>query len=330
MERARACRWRPGGCRRGPSLSGLLRLILPLASLPALLLACAVPSPKESGTSTSRAQPLEVVATFLPITILTRAVTGDCARVTTLVPANLGPHDFQARPGDLLALRRARVLVKNGLGIEGFLNGLLAAANPPNLKVIDSSGAVATLQGHQHPDHAHGSANPHIWLDPLRAAQQVEAIRDGLIQVDPRCAEGYRQRAAVATARLRQLNREFADQLRPFEGKTFVAFHDVAPYFAQRYRLKAIFLVDVPEMNPSPADLQRVADQVRRSDLRVLLSEPQQGERSFHALARDLGVPISLFDPMETGSAESAADLDTYARVMRSNVAHLLQAFGGR
>jgi len=38
-----------------------------------------------------------------------------------------------------------------------------------------------------------------------------------------------------------------------------VAFHDFAPYFAERLRLKAekSTCVDVPEMNPTPADLQR-------------------------------------------------------------------------
>jgi len=172
--------------------------------------------------------------------------------------------------------------------------------------------------------------NPHIWLDPLRAAHQVETIRDGLIQADPGCASGYRQRAAATTAQLRQLNSDFAAQLQPYRGKTFAAFHDVAPYFADRYGFKAVFLVDVPEMNPTPAALERLSAEVKRGDLRALLSEPQEGGRSFQSLASDLGVAISVFDPLETGSAEDAADPDTSARVMRRNVANLTRALGGR
>ena len=316
----------------------LLARSFTLASLPALLLSCGTPSANVGKDASGPGQPLRVIATFLPITLLTRAVAGDCADVTTLVPPSLGPHDFQANPGDLLALRRARVLVKNGLGMEGFLDKLIAAAAPPQLLVIDSSRGVATLttppKSHQQSGddhgHDHGNVNPHIWLDPVRAAQQVETIRDGLVKADPGCAEGYRQRAATTTAQLRQLHSEFAAQLQPFQGKTFVAFHDVAPYFAARYGLKAVFLVDVPELNPTPADLERVSAEVKRSDLKALLSEPQEGERSFNALAGDLGVPISVFDPLETGSEEAAKDPDTYARVMRRNVAHLIQAFGGR
>ncbi|MFN9659712.1 MAG: metal ABC transporter solute-binding protein, Zn/Mn family [Cyanobacteriota bacterium] len=324
--------------RRWPSGFQRLGGLLGLASLPALLLSCGVPPPGAGGEGSAAGQPLQVMATFLPITLLTRAVAGDCAEVTTLVPPNLGPHDFQAKPADLLALRRSRVLVKNGLGIEAFLDPLIAAAAPSRLMVVDTSRGVATLkavQDRDHPSgqdhgHDHGAVNPHIWLDPLRAAQQVNTIRDGLVKADPGCAEGYRQRAATTTAQLRQLDSAIAQQLKPFRGKTFVAFHDVAPYFAARYGLKAVFLVDVPELNPTPADLERVSAEVKRSDLKALLSEPQQGERSFNALAGDLGVPISVFDPLETGSVEASKDPATYERLMRRNVAHLIQAFGGR
>jgi zinc/manganese transport system substrate-binding protein len=269
---------------------------------------------------------LPVVTTFVPVTWFTRAVAGTCATVTPLVPPGTDPHDFQARSADLLALRQARVLVKNGLGIEGFLDKLVASADNPGLRVIDSSRSVSTLDAHDHA-HAHGTANPHIWLDPLRAVQQVETIRDGLVKADPSCAGDYRRNAAAFIGQLRQLNSEIAAQLRPYRGRTFVAFHDVAPYFAQRYGLRAAFLVDVPELNPSPADLQRVAAQVRQSQLQALLSGPQEGNRSFNALAQDLGIRVSVFDPLETADAQAAADSSTYVTVMRRNAAALAQVF---
>jgi zinc/manganese transport system substrate-binding protein len=283
-----------------------------------------------------------VLTTFLPITLFTRAVAGDCAEVRALIPAASGPHDFQARPGDLRALAQARVLVINGLGMETFLATLVSSAENPRLQVIDSSRGMATLaataaaSGHpdgegdheRDHDHQHGQANPHIWLDPLRAVKQVSTIRDGLIRADPGCAAGYRRHAAAYIASLRQLDRQLSGQLQPFRGRTFVAFHAVAPYFAERYGLRVLNLVASPELNPTPADLQRVAAQVKRSQLRALLSEPQQADNSFQALARDLGVRIAVFDPLETGSEAAAADPDTYLRVMRRNGAALRQAFG--
>lgn len=300
-----------------------------------LLAACSAARQEPPDAAAGKA--FKVVTTFLPITLFTRAVAGDCATVTPLIPASTGPHDFQARPGDLTALRQARVLVKNGLEMESFLGNLIAAASNARLQVIDSSRGVATLgtahqddgHGEEHSHgHEHGAVNPHIWLDPLRAVQQVEAIRDGLVQADPSCAEGYRRNAAAYIAQLKQLDSEIATQLQPYRGKTFVAFHDFAPYFAQRYGLKADYLVDVPEINPSPVDLQRVAAAVKNSQLKALVSEPQEDNRSFNALAGDLGVNVVAFDPLETASEQASADPATYLSVMRRNAAELRQAFG--
>ncbi|MCP9838714.1 zinc ABC transporter substrate-binding protein [Cyanobium sp. N.Huapi 1H5] len=326
------------------------RPVLALAAgLSALLLGCR-PAVQAPEAQAGRADRPRVVTTFLPITLFTRAVAGDCAEVTALIPAASGPHDFQARPGDVAALKSARVLVKNGLEMESFLDKLVKGAENPDLKVIDSSSGIPTLENpeasgeakaeahddhghddHGHDDHGHGHdhgpINPHIWLDPVRAAQQVDNIRDGLIAADPACADGYRRNAAAFSGQLRQLNTDFEKQLAPFRGKTFVVLHDFAPYFADRYGLKAEYLVDVPEQNPSPADLARVAETVKSTQLRALLSEPQEGNRSFNALAGDLGIRISVFDPMETGTEEASRNPATYAEVMRRNVTDLVSAF---
>lgn len=273
---------------------------------------------------------------MLPITLFTRAVAGDCAEVVSLLPASAGAHDFQARPADAVALQQAAVLVKNGLGLEGFLGKLQASSANPGLVVIDASRNVTPLagaadpQGHgDHHGHNHGPENPHVWLDPLRAVQQVETIRDGLVQADPRCASTYRRNAGAFVARLRDLNRQLADQLAPYRGRTLVAFHDVAPYFAERYGLKATFLVDVPAVNPSPVDLQRVAGAVKRYQLRALLSEPQQGQRSLNALARDLGIGVKVFDPLEIASEAEARQPATYFRVMARNGEQVRAVFAG-
>ena len=310
-----------------------------LLALALVLVGCV--APRQTNDSSSGGKGFKVMTTFLPITLFTRAVAGDCAEVTALIPPNTGPHDFQSKPGDLAALREARVLVKNGLGMEAFLEKLVSSSGNSQLVVIDSSRGIATIDSPEEPGHteaehgkeqghghAHGEVNPHIWLDPLRAVQQVENIRDGLVKADPSCAEGYRRNAEAYTTQLRALNTELAGQLKPFQGKTFVAFHDFAPYFAERFGLKAEFMVDVPEINPSPADLQRVSEIVERTQLRALLTEPQEGNRSFNALARDLGVKISVFDPMETASEQASRDPGTYLSVMRRNVADLRQAFG--
>ena len=297
----------------------------------AFLVSCGTSQKTDRNSDQSK---LNVVSTFLPITLFTEAVAGECATVTSLIPPNLGPHDFQATPADISALSNASVLVKNGLGMEYFLDKLITSANNNSLQVVDTSRGVAVIRSDDDQDEAkqgdqeYGEVNPHIWLDPLRAVQQVENIRDGLVKADPDCADGYTKRAAAYASQLKGLNTTIATQLKPFRGQTFIAFHDFAPYFAERYGLKADFVVDVPEMNPTPEDLQRVSKKVQQSQLKALLSEPQEGDRSFNALALDLGVKVVTFDPLETGSEQASKQPDTYFKVMDKNVVSLIQSFG--
>lgn len=299
--------------------------------LMAFLVSCGTSQQIDRNSDQSK---LNVVSTFLPITLFTDAVAGECATVTSLIPPNLGPHDFQASPADISALSYASVLVKNGLGMEYFLDKLIDSANNKSLQVVDTSRGVAVIRSDDDQDEAkqgdqeYGEVNPHIWLDPLRAVQQVENIRDGLVEADPDCADGYTKRAAAYASQLKGLNTTIATQLKPFRGQTFIAFHDFAPYFAERYGLKADFVVDVPEMNPTPEDLQRVSKKVQQSQLKALLSEPQEGDRSFNALALDLGVKVVTFDPLETGSEQASKQPDTYFKVMDKNVVSLIQSFG--
>ena len=125
------------------------------------LVACGAPS--VNNTDATEDKGLTVVTTFLPITLFTEAVAGDCADVTALIPPNLGPHDFQATPSDLTDLSGANVLVKNGLGMEEFLDDLISSADNKDLVVIDSSTGVKTIKAaggghHVSADHTvHGS-----------------------------------------------------------------------------------------------------------------------------------------------------------------------------
>ncbi|MGA1283357.1 MAG: metal ABC transporter substrate-binding protein, partial [Prochlorothrix sp.] len=101
-------------------------------------------SPQSDASPAATTDELQVVTTFLPITQFTKAVAGDRVAVTQLLPTNVGPHDFQARPEDVQRLAKADVLVQNGLEMEEFLEDLVANASNPDLQIIDSS---VTIQG---------------------------------------------------------------------------------------------------------------------------------------------------------------------------------------
>jgi zinc/manganese transport system substrate-binding protein len=337
-----------------------------LASLLALGLGSCGPSPTppsespETNNETAEEE-LQIVTTFLPMTHFTKAVVRDRAEVTQLLPTNTGPHDYQAKPTDVQTIANADVLVKNGLELEVYLEDMLANANNPDLVVINTSEGIATIayeedghdhgekaEGHDHDHdhgeeveshdheehghiHDHGEFDPHVWLDPKRAMEQVENIRDQLIAVDPEGEAIYTENASAYLEELEELkalDEEISDQLSPYAGETFITFHDFANYFAESYNLEAQFLVDIPEENPSPEDVKRVIDTVKAEEIKTLLTEPQAGDNSFSALAKDLNVNVSVFDPLATGDAE-AVQPEYYLEVMRQNVNNLVTGLEG-
>ncbi|WP_239112169.1 metal ABC transporter solute-binding protein, Zn/Mn family [Halomicronema sp. CCY15110] len=306
----------------------------------------------ESEVAVAPEAALQVVTTFLPITQFTTAVAGDRAEVVQLLPTNVGPHDYQAKPGDAQAIANADVLVKNGLEMEFFLADMIENAANAELAIIDSSAGVATLasvdgDGHDHGkeddhdhaegeehdhahddghSHAHGEFDPHIWLDPKRAIEQVENIRDGLIAADPEGEAEYTANATAFIAELQALDADISEKLAPFAGRSFVVFHDFAGYFAESYGLQSEFLVGIPEENPSPEDVKRVMETVQAQGLKTIMTEPQASQESFDAIAGDLDINVSVFDPVATGDA-AAIEPDHYLTTMRQNADNLVVSF---
>jgi zinc/manganese transport system substrate-binding protein len=297
--------------------------------------------------SATAEEELQVVTTFLPMTQFTKAVVRDRADVTQLLPTNSEPHDYQAKPTDVQTIANADVLVKNGLGMEAYLEDMIANANNPDLVVINASEGIATIaygedthkhdhgekaESHNHQEqghsHDHGEFDPHVWLDPKRAMEQVKNIRDQLIAVDPEGKAIYTKNAEAYLEKLETLDKDISEKLNPYTGETFITFHNFANYFADSYDLESQFLVDIPKENPSPEDVKRVIETVEEERIKTLLTEPQAGDSSFSALAKDLNINVSVFDPIATGDSE-AVQPDYYLKVMRQNVNHLVSSLEG-
>lgn len=356
--------------------SRLQQCQLSIALLSALALGSCASTPSGDPNTTQDDSKLQVTTTFLPITNFTKAVAGDRAQVTQLLPNNIGPHDYQAKPEDVQKLAKTDILVMNGLEMEAFLEDMVKNAGNSELAMVDSSEGIAVIpneeehgdehkgekdehdhedhegEDHQDEDHAegkdhaedkdhdeekdhaegghdHGENNPHIWLDPKRAIQQVENIRDGLIQADPDGKSTYEANAAAYIDQLKKLDTEFTEQLKPYAGKTFVTYHDFADYFARSYDLKVEYLVGIPHENASPEDVKRVINAANSSNLKTLLSEPQASGNPFTALAQDLKVQVGTFDPLESGGTD-ALEADYYLSAMRANLKNLTTAFGSQ
>lgn len=282
-------------------------------------------------TPAVKSSKIKVVTTFLPVYLFTKAVTGDVADVEILVPPGTDIHDYQATPDNVKAIATANVLVKNGLGLEAFLTGTVKNAQNSKLVEIDASKSIKVIndispveetkdKDHDHDHkHEHAAGNPHIWLDPVFAKQQVINIRDGLITADPANKTTYESNAAAYIQELDKLNNEFQQTLQKTPNCTFITFHDAFPYMAKRYNLKQMAVVEIPEDQLSPADVQNAINAVKKYKVKALFSEPGIDNKLLTSLAQDLQLTVYPLNSLENGEKTP----QYYFQAMKDNLKNL-------
>ncbi|GAX37986.1 metal ABC transporter substrate-binding protein [Nodularia sp. NIES-3585] len=286
---------------------------------------------QETAATPAATEKVKVVATILPTYLFTKAVAGDVADVAILVPPTTDVHDYQSTPDDVKTISTASILVKNGLGLEEFLDSTIKNAENPNLVKIDASKGIKTLDeispvdetltehGHSHGHgHDHADGNPHVWLDPVLAKQQVTNIRDGLSAADPANKATYQANAAAYIQELDNLDQEFQQTLQKTPNCTFITFHDAFPYLAQRYNLKQVAVVQLPEDQLSPAEVQRAVKAVKQYNAKALFSEPGVDNKLLTSLGQDLNVTVRNLDSLETAGGDTNPQY--YFQAMKTNL----------
>lgn len=254
--------------------------------------------------SVAQAQP-RVVATTPDLASLVEAVAGGTVRVESLVPAGGDAEAFEPRPSHLALVRDAVLVVRVGLGYDEWLDRLLIQAGRASLRPggdghLDLSTGIALLevQGRsveRHTGHAHGSANPHYWLDPANAEIMSAAVAEALVRLAPEGRDAIEAAHGRFAADLRAGLARWTARLEPHRGAALVAYHNSWPYFARRFRLNIVDVVEPKEgVPPGPARLVALAAAMRTHGVRAILHEPFAPDGAVRALAARTGVPIVL------------------------------------
>ena len=277
-----------------------------------------VQSPTAGGVPAATGTQVPVVVSIAPLADFVQQVGGDRVDVTTLVPAGTSPHTYVLSPAQAVAVSDARVLVLNGIGLEYWADKVISAANNPSLVVVVASQGIPVLSG----DADEPGGNPHVWLNPMYAVQQVEHIRDGLIQADPAGRATYESRAAAYIATLQALDTEIAQQVASWPSKEFVAFHPSFAYFAERYGLvQAAVIETTPGREPSAAELAEIMATVRRIHARAIFAEPQLSAKVAETIAQETHTKLLYLDPLGATIASGR-----YVDLLRYNVAQFSRA----
>ena len=242
-------------------------------------------------SGTAGAEDFQILTTFYPMYILTQNVAGgiDGVQVINMAEQTVGClHDYTLQTRDMVLLEEADALVINGGGMEQFMDRVAGAQ--ADLPVIDASQGIE-----MEPSIEEGLLNAHVWLDPQLAMVQIQNIAAGLAGADPAHADQYRSNAETYVGRLKTLDGEMTEALRPLAGKEIITFHEAFPYFAQHYGLSVAAVIALePEEALSPRELGEMVKLIEEKGSIPLFTEPQYPSLAAEVISSETGAPLYL------------------------------------
>lgn len=264
-------------------------------------------------------RPVVAVTTNILGDVVTEVV-GDAADVMVLMPAGADPHSFEVSAQEAARLRSADLVVENGLGLEEGVARHVEAAASDGVPVFTAGEHVDALEWTTEDD---SGPDPHLWTDPARMVDVVEALDDALRDagVEPSGTNAYLDELAT-------LDTDMSDAFAgiPEDRRALVTNHHVFGYLADRYDFRVVGAV-IPSgttlASPSAADLRDLASAIDEAGVPTIFADLSQPARLAEVLADEVDVHVAI-RPLATESLTEDGVASTYLGMMRSNTAAIV------
>lgn len=254
-----------------------------------------------------------VAATVFPVFDLTRRIANDRLDVRLVLAPGLDPHDYEPRPKDVAGLADASLIFAVGLGLDPWAHGLARSAGAGEARVFELGPLMDPILAPPGLIRAEPLIDPHFWTDPLRARHAVDVIVEALGGLDPEGAPFYRDRGDALRSSIDALHAELARRAETWRRRRIVTFHGSLFYFAARYRLQVVGVVQpVPGSEPTAQHVASLVALLRGPEAAALFVEPQLDGQLARSLAREAGVSVRQVDPL--GGGPQAASYEELVR----------------
>ncbi|MEI5990316.1 zinc transport system substrate-binding protein [Enterococcus termitis] len=301
-----------------------------LAAMMLTLTACG--QTKEQDNS-GKSDTIKVVTTFYPMYDFAKNVVGDAGDVQLLIPAGTEPHDYEPSAKDIAKITDADVFVYNSHELETWVKDVLENVDEKKVAVVEAAGSIDLMEGaaHEHDhdgeeadhdehDHEH-ELDPHVWLDPVLAQKEVEAIRDALVKKYPDKKETFEKNATAYIEKLKELDTEYKEAFTNAKNKTFVTQHAAFGYLAKQYGLTQESIAGIsPDQEPSPSRLAELKKYIKEHNVSVIYFETSASSKVAETLARETNVELAVLNPLESITQKEQDQGEDYISVMKANL----------
>jgi ABC-type Zn uptake system ZnuABC Zn-binding protein ZnuA len=261
---------------------------------------------------------MRVVATLPDLYVLTRAVAGTAATVDLVARFGQNPHDMEVRPSHMLLVRRADVLVRNGLEEDAWIDVIARGSNNPKAQrgspnVIDVSQGIEVLKAptvrvDRSMGDVHPLGSPHYTLDPANLPIVTYNIAAGLARAAPEHTRAFEANREAFLEKVAEADRRWKALLAPFRSAHIVRHHDSWPYMFRAFGLvEGGVIEDRPGIPPSPKHLAALIRRMRDEKVKIILLESWYPPDAANLVARDTGAKV-LVVPQTPGAVKGTDD----------------------
>ena len=241
-------------------------------------------------------------------------------------------HAVPVKPSFVPRLNRADILVEMGLDLEiSWLPALLEVASNPKIMPgqaahIDASIGINVIEVPRTLDRAEGDVhpkgNPHYNLDPANGRIMARNIAAGLARNYPQHKTVFEKNVAAYVGELEKAMARWETMAAPLKGVKFVSYHRDWSYFAARFGLQQVGMIELkPGVEPSPNHLVALAQKMQQEKVQLIIYGPQS-DRYPRQLASQTGAMTVRLQQIAGGSPET----DTYIKFIDYNLRSLLAA----
>jgi zinc/manganese transport system substrate-binding protein len=289
---------------------------------------------------------LSVVTSFSILADMTKQIGGDRIALRSIAGPDQDAHGFQPKPSDAAGLANAALVIRNGLGFEGWLDRMIRSSGFKGRLVTTTEGITPRMmEAHHHHGHDHGGAgrrhnhsvgprqvpDPHAWQDLGLAPHYIRNITAGLIATDPAGEALYRRNAEAYAARLAALDQWVRAEVAkvPEARRKIVTSHDAFGYFGAAYGVRFLAPQGVStEAEPSAAEVGRLIRQIRAENITALFMENMSNPATLQRIAQETGLRVRGRLFADALSAE-AGPAPTYEAMFRHNLSLMVPAMRG-
>ncbi|MCC2252674.1 zinc ABC transporter substrate-binding protein [Virgibacillus sp. AGTR] len=279
----------------------------------------------------SEENPINVVTTIAQIGDITENIGGDLVEVNSLMGPGVDPHLYNAVQGDIQKMTEADIIFYNGLHLEGQMGEIFAEMKQekPTIPVAENIPKEKLLADPESPD----ISDPHVWFDINLWKYAAEAVRDGLIELDPDNKETYTQNTAAYLKELDELNDYALERFEeiPEQSRVLVTAHDAFNYFGKAYGFEVMGLQGLStESDYGVNDIQRIINVLVERNIKGVFVESSVSERSINAVvegAKEEGQEVSIGGELYSDAmGEAGTEEGTYIGMFKHNVETIVES----